>query len=90
MEGLEESVEGVGGKVWLIDGRFPIRSGIPIEFNAGKAVDTIRRFHQDAKITLYSSDKDGEEHARNLGIEYFNKGPISPVELVETLKESLG
>ncbi|MBU1252629.1 MAG: hypothetical protein KJ905_02220 [Nanoarchaeota archaeon] len=75
-------------KAWAVDGRFPLSKGKIIENNAELAVGMIRGRDPNAKIILYSGEKDLTKYADNLGVESIGKNEANSARrLVERVIE---
>ena len=85
---LEETLVKNRAKVYVVDGRFPVKAGGEIDYLALRAAEMIRNCDPEAKIMLYSAN-DLSFVARKINAEYASKG-VLPDELMEKIKQMIG
>ena len=94
LDALGEALKTSRARIYVLDGKFPIKLRRPINFNADKAVALIREeVGDDARILLVSGESEIENIAQQLGIDHINKqnlkrGAGEMVERIQTILEN--
>ncbi|MFA5796761.1 MAG: hypothetical protein WC916_01835 [Candidatus Woesearchaeota archaeon] len=89
LHALENALTESSAKIYIVDGRFPIDEEGQVILNAPQAIISIRKNYSDAKIILYSGEKDGDLIAQKNLVEFMDKGDYAPHELILKIKEKI-